>query len=916
VVRMMRNAPLGLATLIVCCVALLAVTSPADAAEPPNQNDPCASGGRNVCGTSDVGFYERYRYGVRWFGDYKRAVPGVAHTFCIDLRFWYPGVAYRYREFQAGPRLRNKDGRRVSIRNQRKMAYAMWTYGRSNRPLQQAAVMLYVHALMGDAAPGEVDPRELDDPRLTALYNRVSDRAAKFHGPYRIQAKLPRRMTVGRPVSGTVRVISATGRAVPGVRLRLSGIRGVPAAVRTNGAGVARVRFTPAKAGEVRLRVRTEALPSTLPRLFRPTRGASARNGQRLAASASQRRATTLVRTVAPAKVKVTTRALPQKLLVGAVTRDRVTFAGVPSTWRAPVKVEIFGPFRSRSAIRCDGPAAWTGTFTGRPGVVRTPRTRMSRPGIYTYRLVVPDGDDVVGTTTPCGVPAETFRVETQPEVTTVVSADRIEPGGELFDTLTVSGLNGESVLVGVRLYGPFATREAINCEGDPVWTGTVAATGDGEYRTDPVTLETPGFYTYVESIAKTGFVRRQAAACGEATETSVVVGRPRIRTRVSKQLVRPGATVTDTVVVSGLGVLQAPVRVELWGPFPTREAINCEGTPAHTETFTANGDGTYTTRRVRLNVAGYYTYREFIDGALQTAATATECGEVAETTLVRAVPRVTTRVSKEAVRPGGRIFDRVRVSGLGGTPGQVRLSLYGPFASKAALRCTGRPVWTGTVNVRGDGTYRSRTVKLSRAGFYTYREQIVGSPVIQAPKPRCAAVGETSLARPLILTGRGDPATASAAGRAAGPRPTRISIAGLRINAPVAPSVINLRQAALGVPVNVTRTGWWRDGAAPGDRAGTVLIAGHIDSARQGAGAFFRLKNASRADRVQVRSSDGRTRTYRVVSVRRYLKERLPPGVFTTRGRHRLVLATCGGPFVRSEGAYRDNIVVTAVPV
>jgi len=31
--------------------------------------------------------------------------------------------------------------------------------------------------------------------------------------------------------------------------------------------------------------------------------------------------------------------------------------------------------------------------------------------------------------------------------------------------------------------------------------------------------------------------------------------------------------------------------------------------------------------------------------------------------------------------------------------------------------------------------------------------------------------------------------------------------------------------------------------------------------------------------------------------------------------GRPRLVLATCGGPFIQSAGHYRDNVVLTAVP-
>ena len=72
------------------------------AAEPPNQNDPCSRNGRDTCGTTGKGSYRDYRFGVRWFGDYRKAVPDVdAGTFCIDLRFWYPSKAFGYEERSA-----------------------------------------------------------------------------------------------------------------------------------------------------------------------------------------------------------------------------------------------------------------------------------------------------------------------------------------------------------------------------------------------------------------------------------------------------------------------------------------------------------------------------------------------------------------------------------------------------------------------------------------------------------------------------------------------------------------------------------------------------------------------------------------------------------------------------------------------
>ena len=126
----------------------------------------------------------------------------------------------------------------------------------------------------------------------------------------------------------------------------------------------------------------------------------------------------------------------------------------------------------------------------------------------------------------------------------------------------------------------------------------------------------------------------------------------------------------------------------------------------------------------------------------------------------------------------------------------------------------------------------------------------------------------------------------------------------------------IDLRLGALAVPAPINKTGWWKDGAAPGDKSGTVLIAGHVDSSRGGPGAFFRLRNAARNQVIEVKTATGATKRYRVRSSRTYIKEQLPPGLFTNRGRPRLVVVTCGGPFIQSEGFYRDNVVVVATPV
>lgn len=561
-------------------LAVLAVPAASHALAPPNPHDPCSAAGRDSCGTLGVGFYKRYRYGMRWFGDFHGAVAGAAHAFCIDLGYWYASRSYRYR-LQSTSVLRDRAGKVVAPEHREEIAYAIWRYGQSTMPRRQAAVMLYIHSRMGDARRGEVDPAGVS-PAVAALYRRVARDTQRYHGPYRIETGLSRTLTVDRSVSATIRIVSARGVALPHVRLRLTPAGATASATRveTSSAGVARVEVTPTAVSGLQLRLTTEPLAASEPRVFAPTAAAAVANGQRLA----------------------------------------------------------------------------------------------------------------------------------------VMSA----------------------------------------------------------------------------------------------------------------------ANVVDTLSRSD----------------------------------------------------------------------------------IHAVPQLATRASAQLTAPGTRLSDTVTVSGLGGASARIRVQLFGPFASREGIRCSGSPLWSGTFVAHGNGTAATERVRLPRAGFYAYREQLIGSAHVAGTTTPCALEAETALAAPKIITGRGDIAAPARAASAGAPTPVRLRLPALGIDAHVFPSAIDVAHGVLGVPVNVHRIGWWRDGMAPGASRGTILLAGHVDSASAGRGAFFKLGHARRGELVHVATAAGHSYTYRIVSVRSYLKTALPIDVFSREGRARLVLVTCGGRFDTATRHYRDNIVVIALPV
>lgn len=122
--------------------------------------------------------------------------------------------------------------------------------------------------------------------------------------------------------------------------------------------------------------------------------------------------------------------------------------------------------------------------------------------------------------------------------------------------------------------------------------------------------------------------------------------------------------------------------------------------------------------------------------------------------------------------------------------------------------------------------------------------------------------------------------------------------------------------QGHVAIPERVDTVGWYRYSPLPGSAAGSTVLVGHVDSARQGEGAFSRLRDMGRADRVALDLTGGRRLDYRVVSRAQFSKTSVPlADLFSLGGRPRLTLITCGGPFDASVRSYRDNIVITAVP-
>jgi len=164
----------------------------------------------------------------------------------------------------------------------------------------------------------------------------------------------------------------------------------------------------------------------------------------------------------------------------------------------------------------------------------------------------------------------------------------------------------------------------------------------------------------------------------------------------------------------------------------------------------------------------------------------------------------------------------------------------------------------------------------------------------------------------PAVHTGP-DTASARAEPSASEAEPSRVVLPTVGVDAAVRPESVQ-PDGQLAVPGDPHVVGWWAQGARPGSARGTVVLAGHVDTARDGAGALFHLGRLEPGAVVVLKTASG-SLTYVVQAVRSYPKAALPVEVFDRSGAPRLVLITCGGSFDRRTRHYADNIVVYALP-
>ena len=176
------------------------------------------------------------------------------------------------------------------------------------------------------------------------------------------------------------------------------------------------------------------------------------------------------------------------------------------------------------------------------------------------------------------------------------------------------------------------------------------------------------------------------------------------------------------------------------------------------------------------------------------------------------------------------------------------------------------------------------------------------GSPAPELLAVPTVAPRPTATAKPTI-TPAPSPVTAP---------PVRLLIPAIGVDAPV--TVKGLRpDAVMDVPDGPEDVAWYNFTARPG-MGGNAVLSGHLDYHNYGAAVFWRLKELSEGDIVEMRLADGSVLRYRVSLKLSYDARTAPVSeIVGPTSKEVVTLITCGGTFDSESRNYSNRLVVRA---
>jgi hypothetical protein len=334
--------------------------------------------------------------------------------------------------------------------------------------------------------------------------------------------------------------------------------------------------------------------------------------------------------------------------------------------------------------------------------------------GLYRWTVDYAGDENNEPVSVPCGTVNQASTVSKTSPGLVGVATSAVVVGSPITDGVTLSsGFEAGGQLV-FRAYGP----EDATCSTTPKYEASVAVDGNGSYS--PAGFSpAAGLYRWTAEYAGDENNGPATLPCGAPNQTSTVSKALPSLIGVATSAVVVGSPITDGVTLSSGFEAGGQLLFRAYGPADA----TCATTPQYEATVPVDGNGLYSPAGFSP-AAGLYRWTVSYTGDANNEAASLPCGSEDQAS---AVGTITATLSASAANATvGNPVTAVASIRDGAIPtGQITFKAFSPDDTN----CSGAAAFSSTVDVSGDGSYRSAAFVPSRVGTFRWTVSYSGDP-------------------------------------------------------------------------------------------------------------------------------------------------------------------------------------------
>jgi hypothetical protein len=333
-------------------------------------------------------------------------------------------------------------------------------------------------------------------------------------------------------------------------------------------------------------------------------------------------------------------------------------------------------------------------------------------PGLYRWTVEYKGDGDNETASLGCNATGQSSTVtKASPGLTGSASSATV--GGTIHDEVTLSGGFSPGGEVTFKVYGP----EDASCTTE-LETMKVAVTG-GKSTSEDFLTQQAGEFRWTASYGGDANNEAVSLGCNASGQTSSVAKASPGLSGTATSTVVVGNTITDQVTLSGGFSPDGEIVFRAYGPGDA----TCGTTPAYEATVPVSDNGPYSPAGFAPG-PGLYRWTAEYKGDGDNGTASLGCNASGQASAVGTID-----VTLTASATGGTVGTPVTATATlkeGAIPGgQIVFNAFPP----GDANCSGAAAFSSTVNVAGNGTYRSATFTPTRVGTFRWTAAYSGDP-------------------------------------------------------------------------------------------------------------------------------------------------------------------------------------------